>query len=233
VRTLLLWDVDHTLLAVDGLSQDIYGEVFRQLIGSGPRRVAGMAGRTDRAIISETLRFHGITPTAALLAEFARLLAERFTARQREIKARGRALPGAHAALRALAGRAEVIQSLLTGNMLPIATCKLTAFGLHEHVDFEVGAYGGDHVDRPPLVDLARRRTLRKYGESFDAATTVLVGDTPHDVAAGRDGGARVLAVATGASDEAALRAAGAEIVLTDLRDTGAVVRAILPLITA
>jgi hypothetical protein len=37
-----------------------------------------------------------------------------------------------------------------------------------------------------------------------------------------------VVAVATGASDEDALRSAGAELVLADLTDTDAVVRAVL-----
>lgn len=233
VRTLLLWDVDQTLLTVRGLSRDIYGEAFRELTGRPALRVADMAGRTDRAIMTETLRAHGIEPTSALLDGFSRLLAERFTRMRDEIAARGRVLPGAREALAALAGHAQVVQSLLTGNMLPIATCKLTAFGLHELVDFDVGAYGGDRVERPPLVEVARARAHRKYGHRFDADTTVLIGDTLHDVAAGREGGARVVAVATGPSDAAALRAAGAHTVLTDLRDTAAVVDAVLPLLKA
>jgi phosphoglycolate phosphatase-like HAD superfamily hydrolase len=56
----------------------------------------------------------------------------------------------------------------------------------------------------------------------------VLVGDTPNDVLAGLEGGARVVAVATGSSDVQALKEAGAELVLEDLADTAAVVRALL-----
>jgi phosphoglycolate phosphatase-like HAD superfamily hydrolase len=95
-------------------------------------------------------------------------------------------------------------------------------------MDVEIGAYGLDDAERPPLVKLAQQRAARKYGETFDAATTVLIGDTPNDVRAGHEGGSRVVAVATGSSDEAALRAAGAELVLPDLTDTDAVVQAVL-----
>jgi phosphoglycolate phosphatase-like HAD superfamily hydrolase len=232
----VLWDIDHTLISIRGLSREIYGEVFHEVTGRRPEKLADMAGRTDRAIISETLRLHGIAPGTEVMTTFANALAEAFAARQDEIKARGRELPGARAALEALAGRTDVIQSVLTGNMRPIAVCKLTAFDLHASVDFEVGAYGSDDADRPPLVRLARRRAGRKYGETFDPADpsmTVLVGDTPHDVDAGHRGGARVVAVATGASDEDALRSAGAELVLADLTDTDAVVRAVLQVSTA
>ena len=56
----------------------------------------------------------------------------------------------------------------------------------------------------------------------------MLVGDTPLDVAAAREGGARAVGVATGPSAAAELAAAGADVVLADLRDAEAVVAAAL-----
>ena len=76
-------------------------------------------------------------------------------------------------------------------------------------------------------LDLARQRAYAKYGITFDAAGTVIIGDTPHDVTAGHEGGALVVAVATGRSSEAELREAGADLVLPDLTDTAAVLRAV------
>lgn len=224
----MLWDIDHTLLSITMLSREIYAEVFREVTGRPMEHLAAMAGRTDRAITADTLRHHGIEPTAGIMETFTGILAGRFVSRRNEIGARGRALPGARAALAAFAGRPDVVQSALTGNMKQIAFCKLSAFALDPFVDIEVGAYGCDDTERPPLVKLAQQRAYGKYGETFDASSTVLIGDTPHDVRAGHEGGARVVAVATGASDEAALRKAGAEQVLPDLTDTPAVVRAVL-----
>jgi len=56
----------------------------------------------------------------------------------------------------------------------------------------------------------------------------VLVGDTPLDVAAGRAGGARVVAVATGPYRAEELAGTQADAVLEDLRDTEAALAAIL-----
>jgi phosphoglycolate phosphatase len=58
----------------------------------------------------------------------------------------------------------------------------------------------------------------------------VLVGDTPLDVAAGRAGGARTVAVATGPYRADELAATGADAVLEDLRDPEAALAAILGL---
>ena len=84
-----------------------------------------------------------------------------------------------------------------------------------------------DHV-RANLVGVARRRAGANHGVAFGAGSTVVVGDTPYDVAAGRDGGARVVAVASGRATEAELRDAGAVVVLPDLTDTAALLRAVL-----
>lgn len=224
----MLWDIDHTLINAGGLSGEIYAMVFSRLVGHPPEKIAPMAGRTDRAITTDTLRHHGIDPTPELMASFTASLAESFTARQDEFADRGHVLPGAHAALKALAARPDVIQSALTGNMKQIAVCKLTAFALIDFFDLEAGAYGMDGIERPPLVKLAQQRAARKYGEEFSASNTVLIGDTPHDVRAGHEGGAHVVAVATGATSAPALRLSGAEVVLTDLTDTPRVIQAIL-----
>lgn len=228
LRTLVLWDIDHTLVSFDGVGRDIYAEAFQVVTGQPMRQVAAMAGRTDWAITAETLRMHGIESSKELLDSFVAALAEAFVLYGGEISQRGRVLAGVREVLAVLADRADVIQSLLTGNMEPLAIGKLRAFELERFVDFEVGAYGMDHEDRAVLVGMAQQRAVRKYGESFTRRNTVLVGDTPNDVLAGHEGGARVVAVATGASDVQALKEAGAELVLEDLADTAAVVRALL-----
>ena len=46
----------------------------------------------------------------------------------------------------------------------------------------------------------------------------VVIGDTPHDVAAARAIGAHCVAVSTGGYEASALQAAGASVVVSDLR---------------
>src|SRR5262249_38697276 len=101
---------------------------------------------------------------------------------------------------------------------------KVAAFDLDRGLDFALGGYGDDHEVRAELVGVARARAAARFGAPPDL---VLVGDTPRDIEAGRLGGARCVAVATGVFDVAALAAEGADAVLPDLRDTAAVVRAV------
>jgi phosphoglycolate phosphatase len=187
-----------------------------------------MAGRTDPEIALEFLAAHEVAEGERHLPAFSEALVTALAAKAALIRERGRALPGAREALAAL-GRADgVVQSLLTGNVQPNALLKLASFDLDGYLDFEVGGFGSDHHHRPSLVQVARDKAGRKYGAAFKGAATVLVGDTPLDVAAGRAGGARVVAVATGPYRVDELRTTEADAVLPDLRDTRAALAAIL-----
>jgi phosphoglycolate phosphatase len=187
-----------------------------------------MAGRTDPEIALEFLAAHEVAEGERHLPAFSEALVTALAAKAAVIRERGRALPGARDALAALDHADGVVQSLLTGNVQPNALLKLASFGLDGYLDFEVGGFGSDHRHRPSLVDVARGKAERKYRTAFDATATVLVGDTPLDVAAGRAGGARVVAVATGPYTLDELEETGADAVLPDLRHTDAAIAAIL-----
>jgi phosphoglycolate phosphatase len=139
-----------------------------------------------------------------------------------------KALPGAHAALSALAAVPGVVQSVLTGNVRQVAEAKLTPLGLSEQLDLDVGAYGNEHEIRAELVPLATSRAAAAYGGDFGGAATILVGDTPLDVAAALATGARAVAVATGQFTMGELEASGAGAVLADLTGTADLVTAVL-----
>ena len=70
--------------------------------------------------------------------------------------------------------------------------------------------------------------TRAAYRADFSGEATVLVGDTPLDVAAALAAGARAVGVATGQFAASELEAAGAGAVLADLTDTAQVVAAVL-----
>ncbi|MFE2728229.1 HAD family hydrolase [Kitasatospora sp. NPDC059327] len=224
-RILLLWDIDGTLIDGGHVVESIYPVVFERLTGRPARHRVSIAGRTELDIMDELFARHDVGAvepdrvTAELAAELRR--------RAGELRSVGRALPGAAEALRALGNRDEVAQSVLTGNLRDNAALKLGSFALAEFIDPTIGAYGDDARERAALLPIARRRAAAAHGADFAAGATVLIGDTPRDVHTGRGGGARVIAVATGASGADALREAGADVVLADLRDTAAVVRAV------
>jgi phosphoglycolate phosphatase-like HAD superfamily hydrolase len=231
-RRLILWDIDGTLVQAGEVGRDIFSEAFQAVLGRAPNQVTAralvMAGRTDPEIALEFLTAHDIAEGERHLPAFGEALVTALAARAALIRERGRALPGAREALVALGRTEGVVQSLLTGNLQPNALLKLASFELDGYLDFDVGGFGSDNRHRPSLVEVARAKAEGKYGTAFAGPATVLVGDTPLDVDAGRAGGARVVAVATGPYGVAELEATGADAVLADLRDTEAALAAIL-----
>jgi phosphoglycolate phosphatase len=217
---LVLWDIDGTLVDSAGHGRHAFDDAFRAVTGREPPESVAMAGRTDRQIALAMLdgTADSVTP---LLGELTKAL----HAREARIRAEGRPLPGAEEALRVLAERENTVQSLLTGNLAANAAVKLGAFGLERFVDLEVGGYGSDpHERRSELVAVATERAAAKYAAPQN---TVLVGDTPLDVRAAREAGARAVAVASGPYDVEELRAARPDEVLEDLRDTPRLVAAV------
>jgi len=233
-RLLVLWDVDYTLVDSDGVGRELYGIAFREMFGRPMPQPGSMSGRTDRAIAIEVLGLAGVAEPQQVVELFHGRMAAHAAGLADLVRQRSQVLPGAAQAVAALAGAgaqadgAGVVQSLLTGNIRPLAEIKLGPLGLTDHLDLDVGAYGDAHEVRAELVPLARSRAARAYGHDFEGQATVLVGDTPLDVAAALATGARAVAVATGQFTAADLAACGAHAVLPDLADTGQVLAAIL-----
>jgi phosphoglycolate phosphatase-like HAD superfamily hydrolase len=219
VGVLLLWDVDHTLIETGGVGRDVFAEAFRRLTGQPLARMPPVAGRTEPDILRAALELHGIADSWWAPADFEAVLAGAYRERMTDLRRRGRALPGASAAIEACAADGQVVQSVLTGNFRAVAVLKLEAFSLTRHLDLDVGAYGSDHELRPRLVAVAQRRAALAYGRHYGRDDTVLIGDTPGDVRTALEGGARLVGVASGGSSVEELRAAGAEVVLPDLTD--------------
>jgi phosphoglycolate phosphatase len=224
---LVLWDVDHTLIENSGVSKENYYKAFEMLTGRCPEHAVETEGRTDPDIVRDMLDIHGITHTDGYLSRVGEVMESAMSVNLPRLRERGHELPGARSALRALQQTPGVVQSVLTGNIRPNAVAKLSAFELDSYIDFEVGGYGSDDNVRSNLVAVARARALAKYGIEYDRTTTVLIGDTTRDVRAGIDGGAYVIAVASGDDTAGQLQAEGADAVLPDLRDTQAVIEVI------
>ncbi|MEV6976929.1 HAD hydrolase-like protein [Kitasatospora sp. NPDC093806] len=110
------------------------------------------------------------------------------------------------------------------------AEIKLHAFGLDQYVDLAVGGYASDDSHRPNLVGIARHRAAARYGKVFDRSNTVIIGDSLEDVRTGSEGGATVIAVASGTTMADELAEAGADRVLDSLGDPAAVLHAIAEL---
>jgi phosphoglycolate phosphatase len=216
---LVLWDIDHTLIETRGVGSELYQAAFEQITGRPMEHKPEITGKTERAILAETLRLHGIKPTDELQAQYATALADQYEKHAEDLRQHGRALPGADAALRAITELLGVTQTVLTGNLRAVAATKLRTFGLDEYLDLDVGAYGDEEEDRPKLVPVAQELAGSKYGATYDRQNTIIIGDSPSDVQTASEGGAAVIAVASGKASQDDLANAGANAVLKSLDD--------------
>jgi phosphoglycolate phosphatase-like HAD superfamily hydrolase len=222
-KTLLLFDIDGTLLASGGAGIRALEAAAVEKFGDGNLRGIEIAGRTDSLIARQVLARHALEPTPERIAAFldsylghlARLLPE----------TDGRLLPGVVALLEALKVREDLVLALLTGNLARGAELKLSRYGVWHY--FEFGAYADDHHDRNELGPVARKRALERHGIDFPPERIFILGDTPHDIACAKAIGAKTIAVTTGKHTRADLAAHAPEFILDDLCDIAAVLRAL------
>jgi phosphoglycolate phosphatase-like HAD superfamily hydrolase len=230
---LVLFDIDGTLLWTDGAGRRaIHRALLEEMGTAGPIASYRFDGKTDPQIVRELLALAGHPDAgapervAAVCRRYVGLL-EGELARPEQ---RTRVMPGVTELLAALQPHEverRVLVGLLTGNVERGAALKLASAGL-DPARFSVGAYGSDSHHRPDLPAVAARRAAARAGRDIPGRDVVIIGDTPDDVACGRPIGARAVAVATGSYDVVALQATGAAHVFADLRDTAAVLDAIL-----
>jgi phosphoglycolate phosphatase-like HAD superfamily hydrolase len=213
VVRLLLFDVDNTLLWSGGAGGQAMGLAFRDLYGveDGFKRVE-FSGRTDRYILAEALRQHGID--GEYEEHEARFVERYYSHLPRTLRERtGRLMPGFPELLDALAARPDVRLGLATGNFSGGARLKLTHYGIDRY--FLGGGYGEESEDRAVLV----RRAIERVGEGLPDVEALIIGDTPHDVHSARANGAIAVGVATGSNSLKELKEAGANIVFEDFSD--------------
>jgi phosphoglycolate phosphatase len=219
MRTLLLFDIDGTLILSGRAGLRALDKAFREVTGiAGAFQGLSAAGRTDGYLLDQAARRSGLALTpqlhAALQAKYCDILGQ-------EIQLPGegpkQVMPGVPELLDTLRDRADVTLALLTGNFRESARIKLEYFDLWSR--FLFGAFADDASDRNLLVPIALTRA-REAGHDPHAERVVVIGDTPLDVECALAGGVRALGVATGSHSVEQLRAAGAYAALEDLSDT-------------
>lgn len=229
-RQLVLFDIDGTLLLTAGAGRRaITAALAAELAGSDAFEQVRFDGKTDPQIVGELLELAGHpgaqdhTFIQALCQRYVGFLAEEL----RQPRSATTLMPGVGPLLDALEARPDVLLGLLTGNMREGAALKLRAGGLAPE-RFVVGAYGSDSHRRPDLPAIAAERAEPHLGRRPRGRDVVIIGDTPADVTCGQAIAARAIGVATGAYPVTELAEAGAHRAFIDLRDTAAVLEAIL-----
>ena len=225
---LLLFDIDGTLLigAADA-HRDAIHEALRVVHGVTSPEHGGMqvAGRTDMEIArllltragaaAERIDAHADDVRVAACEAYGRLCPDDLSAT---------VAPGMAQLLEQLAAREDWTLSLVTGNYEPIARMKLAAAGIGRFFARGQGGFGSDHESRAELPAIARGRA--GTGDvPWPRRETVLIGDTPRDIACARADGVHVIAIATGPFEPGKLR--DADSVARDARELGMLLEAL------
>ncbi|WP_181801412.1 HAD family hydrolase [Streptomyces shenzhenensis] len=229
-RTLVLWDIDRTLLYVGDIDRQVYRETFTEIVGRPAERLpARGTGVTMPLAIRSLLTDNGVPEAEIphLLPRMVELLPRRLTSHTEDLRQQGVLLPGAVSALKNVQAQPGYVPTVVTGNLKPNALLKLQAFDLTGFLDTEIGGYSSDNDHRPSLVAVAQTRAHAKYGTRFSRSNTVIIGDSLEDVRTGLEGGAPVIAVASGKTSAVDLAAAGADVVLDSLEDVPRLLEAI------
>jgi phosphoglycolate phosphatase-like HAD superfamily hydrolase len=224
--SLLLWDIDGTLVYMDRAGERALLVAIRDLYRRdlGDHLPVKLQGRTDTSICRDLLAYLGVPVTPAEEKRFQRAYLSHIPTTMPAGKAR--VLAGIREALDAVHAHPEIHQALLTGNLKEGARLKLSYLGLWDY--FEFGAFADDSSIRDELGPFALARAEEKLGIKFPPERVYIIGDTPHDIACGKAIGAKTIAVATGAFSVEQLSALSPTHTFADLSDTQALLNVIL-----
>lgn len=199
---LLLFDIDGTLLkgatqahgkALHAALQTIHG-----IDASTVRSTLSPAGRTDGEIARAILLTAGVDAKRIddrepdVREECCRIYAEIATDDLSHT-----VVPGMGELLDWLSGHEDVRLSLVTGNYETIARIKLKRAGIGRYFPTGQGGFGSDAEDRAALPPIARRRA-GPVGHPYPRERTIVIGDTPRDIACAHADDLRCFAVPTG-----------------------------------
>ena len=212
MTTLVLLDIDGTLLTAFGEGRAAYYETLGEIFPDREFPAIDLAGRTDFGIWCELTGLVEGDEWEWFRKAYARNMDRRLAARPPEL------LPGVESLLVALAADDRFEPGIVTGNLEHGSHVKIRHAGLHPWLSEVPAAYGDSVRDKDQLalqVAVARRAAT-------DAGfRMVVVGDTVADLRCARGADAACLGVLTGGGSAEDL--AQADAVVADLSDTAAI----------
>jgi phosphoglycolate phosphatase-like HAD superfamily hydrolase len=210
--TLLLWDLDGTLLTTGRAGVFALEEAAREVLGfEVDLQDMHTSGLTDAQIAQLVLAEHGGDE-----GEIDRLLELYGAALPRSLFRRhGKVMPGVREVFEDLAGDDRVLSLLLTGNIEAGALAKLRHYELDGVI--RDGAFCRGLGARAEIARAAVALAAERFGAPPDPQRTFVIGDTPRDVECAQALGLRSIGVATGEYGVDELAASGAWRVLERL----------------
>ncbi len=189
-----LFDIDGTILrSPDRVHYNAMNRAMREVYGKDTT-IDGVRyhGMTDLGILRASLALVGVES-----AEFESKLALALECIRQDVERNVAALnPRVCAGIPETLARIEESGKLLgvaSGNLESVGWQKVQATGLRRH--FQFGVFSDRHEQRAGVFAHGLEEARRRLGSN---GTVCFVGDTPEDVRAARQVGARIIAVCTG-----------------------------------
>jgi phosphoglycolate phosphatase len=232
LRGLILFDIDGTLLRPgDKAHQQALVMAMRDVFDV-PVDLEGvpLAGMLDSQIARIALARRQVPPDEirAGLNQVMDRMGRHYASMVNGEERRSWLLPGVLPLLERLAD--TLVLAVMTGNARGVAHAKLRAAGIGHY--FEIGSFGDTAEERHELVEVAVDAVEHMHGIRFVESRTVIIGDTPRDIEAGRLAGVSVAAVATGRFSVDVLGEHQPDLLFEDLSDVDTVERALVATVT-
>ncbi|MBC7100557.1 MAG: HAD family hydrolase [Methanobacteriales archaeon] len=216
----VLFDIDKTLLIGSHCHFYSFKQAFKDLYGENiTLDIPNLQGMTDKQIIYQIAKKNGIR-----ISDFENIR-ERIVDHYIKNVKREKIKP--------LRGTREILdlledmripKGIVTGNIEDIAWIKLKKARFNDYFGF--GAFGDEGCQRSALLRLALKRAEKIYNK-INPKESIIVGDTPRDIKAGKKVGTITVGVATGDFTIKELKAAGADHVFKSLEDKEKFIRII------
>jgi len=215
-KTIILWDIDGTLLLTGGSGKAAFNRIFKELYNEDNIwDDLHPDGKTDTAIIKECYqrRFQK-SPTEE---EIDRIKEAYIKENKIELKnaPRFHLMPYVEKTLNKLSLNPTIAMGLATGNYREPGFDKLKRGQIDHHFNF--GGFACDSEDRLKLTQIALENAIEYIRE--EPKDVYLIGDTVHDIRCGNEIGATTIAVCTGSTTKEVLKDAGADEVINDLSE--------------
>ena len=214
----VLFDIDGTLITSGGAGRQAIILAFEQWLGRKDVTLDfSFAGMTDRLITRRGFECLGLPVDEPDIDAFLDVYLGILKSSVQTASTYG-IHPGMVEALEQLKREPNVALGLGTGNVEVGARIKLERMNLNAY--FAFGGFGCDGEIRSDLIAAGIVRGRERLGAPD--APALIIGDTPSDVQAAHANGARCLGVATGGATRAALEASGADAIVDNLGEPGA-----------
>lgn len=221
VQKILLFDIDGTLLLTGGAGRIAFEKAVEELFGfknSWGNLIPD--GKTDPMIIEEIMTpLKGSPLSQSEYDELCRRYHAHFEIEIARVE-KFQIMPGIVELLDRLSGNPSFALGIATGNFKKAADMKLRRGSLEHYFTF--GGFACDAADRRELTKIGYERGKTFCGENIASSNVVVIGDTIHDIRAGKSIGAKTVAVCTGSTLASTLQSLEPDYLFQDLRDTRA-----------